>query len=303
MLMSCVQSITSQETRQNSTVEVPLLDNQQMPLVVLFDTTQLNQVLKNYIIKTVEETTDQRIPIIKKTVIEDIGYGVFTVSRNGLYFVSSTVMANRGKYLHCHLWKNNQSDVGIFGTDFSTGTLNTVMALKKGDRIYAKHDDNKADEQMYGNHWSMFSAYLIKNSIKDIGYEPGRIHERPAFTASMRTDSTLHSNEIIKFDQVWLNMGNGYNPTTGVFTVPRNGLYFVSSTVMSTVRHNLHCLLWKNNQITLGLFRLNYSSGTLHSAMPLKKGKIIYIKHDRGAEETMLGRHYSMFSAYLINEQ
>ncbi|XP_052072336.1 C1q-related factor-like isoform X1 [Mytilus californianus] len=205
MLMSCVQSITSQETRQNSTIEVPLLDNQRMPLVVLFDTTQLNQVLKDYIIKTVEETTDQKIPIIKKTVIEDIGYepgrkqerpafsasltssitlqsnevlkfdkvwlnmgnvydpttGVFTVSRNGLYFVSSTVMANRGQYLHCHLWKNNQSDVGIFGTNYSTGTLNTVMALKKGDRIYAKHDDNKAGEQMYGNHWSMFSAYLI----------------------------------------------------------------------------------------------------------------------------------------------
>ncbi|XP_076107066.1 heavy metal-binding protein HIP-like [Mytilus galloprovincialis] len=205
MLMSCVQSMASQETRQNSTVEVPLLNNQQMPLIALFDTTKLNQVLKDYIIKTVEEATDQRIPMIKNAVIEDIGYepgrnqerpaftasltssitlqpnevlqfdkvwlnmgnvydpttDVFMVPRNGLYFVSSTVMASRGLHLHCHLWKNNQSDVGIFGTDYSTGTLNTVMALKKGDRIYAKHDRNKDGEQIYGNHWSMFSAYLI----------------------------------------------------------------------------------------------------------------------------------------------
>ncbi|XP_052072337.1 collagen alpha-2(VIII) chain-like isoform X2 [Mytilus californianus] len=208
MLMSCVQSmIWSQEPDKNSSIEVSLLDNQQMPLVALFDTTKLNQVLKDYIIKTVEEATNQRIPIIKTAV------------------------------------------------------------------------------------------------IKGIGYEPGRIHERPAFTASMRTDSTLHSNEVIKFDQVWLNIGSGYNPTTGVFTVPRNGLYFVSSTVMSLHAQNLHCRLWKNNQITLGLFGFNYSSGTLHSAMPLKKGDIIYIKHDARAGETILGRHYSMFSAYLINEQ
>lgn len=75
MLMSCVQSMASQETRQNSTVEVPLLNNQQMPLIALFDTTKLNQVLKDYIIKTVEEATDQRIPMIKNAVIEDIGYG------------------------------------------------------------------------------------------------------------------------------------------------------------------------------------------------------------------------------------
>ncbi|CAC5406968.1 C1QL [Mytilus coruscus] len=208
MLMSCVQlMIWSQEPDKTPTVEVSLLDNQQMPLVALFDTTKLNQVLKDYIIKTVEETTDQRIPFIKTAVIEDIGY------------------------------------------------------------------------------------------------EPGRIHERPAFTASMRTDSTLHSNEIIKFDQVWLNMGNAYNPTTGVFTVPRNGLYFVSSTVMSLHAQHLHCHLWKNNQITFGLYGYNYSPGTLHSAMPLKKGEIIYIKHDNKAGESMLGRHYSMFSAYLIYEQ
>ncbi|XP_071180303.1 complement C1q-like protein 4 [Mytilus edulis] len=207
ILISGVQSIIwSQEFDINSTVEVSLLDNQQMPLVALFDTTKLNHVLKDFILQTVNEATDQRISIIKTAV------------------------------------------------------------------------------------------------IADIGYEPGRLHERPAFTASLTTTKPIHSNEVVKFDKVWLNMENAYNPITGVFTAPRNGLYFVSSTVRATHSSRLHCHLWKNNQSTLSLFGTNYSTGTINSVMPLKKGDIIYIKKDKRAGETILGGHYSMFSAYLINE-
>ncbi|VDI31541.1 Hypothetical predicted protein [Mytilus galloprovincialis] len=75
-------------------------------------------------------------------------------------------------------------------------------------------------------------------------------------------------------------MGNAYNPNTGVFTVPRKGLYFVSSTVRATHSAYLPCRLWKNNQPTLSLFSTNYFTGTINIVMPLKKGDIIYIKHD-----------------------
>ncbi|XP_076107069.1 cerebellin-1-like [Mytilus galloprovincialis] len=188
MLFSCVPSMNgSQDPDKNST--------------------KLNQVLKDYIMKTVEEVTDQRIPIIKNTVMEDIGY------------------------------------------------------------------------------------------------ETGQIHERPAFTASFSADDWPEPNEIIKFDHVWLNVGNGYDATTGVFTVPRNGLYSVTGTLMSVDAKNLHCHLWKNNDLIIGLFGHDYSSGTLNSAMLLEKGETIYIKHDNKVGEQMLGRHYSMFSAFLINEQ
>ncbi|XP_071180298.1 cerebellin-1-like [Mytilus edulis] len=208
MLISCVPSTNgSQDPDKNSTVEVSLLDNQQMPLIALFDTTKLNQVLKDYIMKTVEEVTDQKVPIIKNAVIEDI--------RN----------------------------------------------------------------------------------------ETGQIHEKPAFTASFSKDDWPKPNEIIIFDHVWLNVGNGYDATTGVFTVPRNGLYSLTGTLMSADGRNLHCHLYRDNQDTIGLFGHDFSSGTLHSAMVLQEGEKIYIKHDNKAREKMLGRHYSMFSAFLINEQ
>ncbi|XP_063397318.1 cerebellin-1-like [Mytilus trossulus] len=208
MLIGCVQPMNlPQEPDKKSTVEVSLLDTQQVPLVDLFDTTKLNQVLKDFIIKTVNEASDQRITIIKTAVIEDIGY------------------------------------------------------------------------------------------------ETVQIHERPAFTASFSADDWPEPNEIIIFDHVWLYVGNGYDATTGVFTVPRNGLYFVSGTLMSADGRNLHCRLYKDNQDTIALFGHDYSSGTLNSAMLLEEGETIYIKHDNKSGENMLGRHYSMFSAFLINEQ
>jgi hypothetical protein len=50
-----------------------------------------------------------------------------------------------------------------FGTNYSTGTLNTVLQLKKGDRVYIKKDSKHSNsaEHMYGRYWSMFSGYLI----------------------------------------------------------------------------------------------------------------------------------------------
>jgi hypothetical protein len=32
-------------------------------------------------------------------------------------------------------------------------------------------------------------------------------------------------NSVVKFEDVRVNRGHGYNPSTGVFTAPRTGLY------------------------------------------------------------------------------
>jgi hypothetical protein len=42
-------------------------------------------------------------------------------------------------------------------------------------------------------------------------------------------------NEIIKFDSMRTNIGGHYSPNTGVFTVPRPGLYMLSATVRAIV--------------------------------------------------------------------
>jgi hypothetical protein len=38
-------------------------------------------------------------------------------------------------------------------------------------------------------------------------------------------------NDVVTFDDVRVNRGQGYNPSTGVFTAPRKGLYHFSCVI------------------------------------------------------------------------
>ena len=110
-------------------------------------------------------------------------------------------------------------------------------------------------------------------------------------------------SEIIKFNSVRTNIGGHYSPNTGVFTVPRPGLYMLSATVRSTKGTHLHCALWVNDVMYERAFGTNYSTGSLNTVLQLKKGDRLYIKKDpkySNASEHMTGRHWSMFSGYLI---
>ena len=110
-------------------------------------------------------------------------------------------------------------------------------------------------------------------------------------------------NEIIKFDSMRTNIGGHYSPNTGVFTVPRPGLYMLSATVRATGDKHLHCALWVNDVMYERVYGTNSSTGSLNTVLQLKKGDRVYIKKDSkhsNSAEHMLGTYYSMFSGYLI---
>jgi hypothetical protein len=47
-----------------------------------------------------------------------------------------------------------------------------------------------------------------------------------AFHAALKYSlRNVPANTILKFEEVLLNKGNGYNPKTGIFTAPTNGIY------------------------------------------------------------------------------
>ncbi|CAC5425918.1 unnamed protein product [Mytilus coruscus] len=86
--------------------------------------------------------------------------GVFTSPRNGLYMISATMRSTASKHLHCELWVNEAMKEKIFGTNLSTGTVNAVLQLKTGDKVFIRKD-HRSGEGIIGRDWSMFSGYFI----------------------------------------------------------------------------------------------------------------------------------------------
>jgi hypothetical protein len=55
---------------------------------------------------------------------------------------------------------------------------------------------------------------------------------QPAFAAKLNSSRVITSNTVINFDSVLINTGNHYNGTTGLFTAPVAGKYFLRASIL-----------------------------------------------------------------------
>jgi hypothetical protein len=77
--------------------------------------------------------------------------------------LSATVRSTRGKHIHCALWVNDVMYERLFGTKYSTGSLNTVLQLKKGDRVYIAYYITDTSTVCLVN--VMFSRFNLLHSL------------------------------------------------------------------------------------------------------------------------------------------
>ena len=147
-------------------------------------------------------------------------------------------------------------------------------------------------------------SYFLHNYLWFVTDCLGYRKEIPAFSASRSQSKTLGPWEIILFDKVWTNVGNGYNPNTGKFTAPKCGLYQISGTVMSTDTKRLDVHLFKNDKQTISLFAgARYATGTANIVLKLQQGDTVYMKNHE-ITQTIYSNNsiYCVFSGFLISE-
>ena len=110
---------------------------------------------------------------------------------------------------------------------------------------------------------------------------------------------------MVKFEDVKINRGQGYDPSTGAFTAPRKGLYHVSCLILGYNRHAVHYQLNKNDALYTGGYSTKgvYTSSTISSLVEMKKGDRVFIKHRyTSSSEQIFGNHHSTFSGYFLQE-
>lgn len=89
------------------------------------------------------------------------GTGEFTAPASGLYEFNASFITNGAKWLELNLIKNGEFVVRGHAhmSHGSTGTLNAILLLQKGDLVYLRH--HRSDGSIIGYEYSMFSGHQL----------------------------------------------------------------------------------------------------------------------------------------------
>lgn len=129
-----------------------------------------------------------------------------------------------------------------------------------------------------------------------------------AFSADLghRGDLGPYNTEItLTFNNIFTNIGNSYNPTTGIFTAPVKGVYFFRFTVCGVQSSkSLGGFLYKNNEkiVSVGQWRSHnqhrYASNA--AVLQLDVGDVVSMKLLPGYTIYDSADNLSSFSGFLI---
>uniref|UniRef100_A0A665V534 Cerebellin 20 n=1 Tax=Echeneis naucrates TaxID=173247 RepID=A0A665V534_ECHNA len=138
---------------------------------------------------------------------------------------------------------------------------------------------------------------------------------RSAFSVALINDKSLkcfgpfRDNKVIIYKHVFLNLGDGYSVDTGIFTVPRSGVYSLALTVYSDAGSPGNSLaacatLRINGQLVSGPREKNMQdqedSATIVVALHLNAGDEVAVSLPIGCFLCDDSSHYNTFTGFLL---
>nr|CBX41728.1 putative C1q domain containing protein MgC1q79 [Mytilus galloprovincialis] len=141
------------------------------------------------------------------------------------------------------------------------------------------------------------------NSLLGDTYSPISSTE-VAFHARLKPHVTLGSSQTVVFDQVITNIGQAYNPHTGVFTAPSDGIYFFASTFLRPhTATQLHLQMVLNStEISRGHAATGGGSqeGSMNAVVYMHTGDVVKVRHFPGFGSEIIHGDWSFFTGYRI---
>nr|XP_022293693.1 uncharacterized protein LOC111104177 [Crassostrea virginica] len=144
---------------------------------------------------------------------------------------------------------------------------------------------------------------LLEERISDVHDHIANVSTRIAFTAVVTSYSSSWSSGILVFPNVVTNVGSGYNPSNGVFTAPRAGVYvfFVNVQAYSTYTIYVDIVLNGSTKVRTMAYGGNdyYDAGPNLAVLSLQTGDRVWVKHHSGQSYYYDGP-ITTFSGFLI---
>merc|ERR1711879_801216 len=103
---------------------------------------------------------------------------------------------------------------------------------------------------------------------------------RIAFSAGLTSTVNVTDHVNVTYDRVWLNNGDAYDASSGVFTVPYDGAYMFIFHALAEYDGYLWLDLYKNSEYQAAAYAHvtgEYGSASNAVVLELKKDDIVYV--------------------------
>ena len=127
--------------------------------------------------------------------------------------------------------------------------------------------------------------------------------QKVAFTAGVTSSSTTWNSGTLIFTSVILNVGNGYNPSTGVFTSPVAGTYVFYVTAVEYDKQYLKVDIVLNSVSKVRTRADNdaaFQTGTNMVVLNLQKGDSVWVRYASGKGYYTYSVPFTTFTGFLV---
>jgi hypothetical protein len=127
-----------------------------------------------------------------------------------------------------------------------------------------------------------------------------------AFSAILTTPLALGEHQIVEYDKVLTNIGNGYDSRHGHFTAPIKAVYLFSCSMMNIEGISKDYLEIVKNGIRVAHLYSDeddYSMATQVVIVMLEKGDMVWVRHsDTASSRSLNGGGYNTFVGTILFE-
>ncbi|XP_065928376.1 uncharacterized protein [Magallana gigas] len=144
----------------------------------------------------------------------------------------------------------------------------------------------------------------LEERISDVHDHITNVSKRIGFTATVSTSSISWNSGTLVFDVVITNVGNGYNPSTGVFTAPTAGEYVFFVNVQSYNINSIYVDVVLNGVTKVRTMAYTggsdyFDAGPNLVVLTLQKGDRVWVKYFSGQGYHINGP-ITTFSGFLL---
>ncbi|XP_045178499.2 complement C1q-like protein 2 [Mercenaria mercenaria] len=154
--------------------------------------------------------------------------------------------------------------------------------------------------------FAMKVAVLVLAAVHSTKSAPLSSDHTVSFSVGLSSTQNVYNKDTIKYDIIFVNEHNGYNPSTGVFTCPVPGLYVFHFHAYSSNKDTIMWLdLLHNGNVMVSVSGYNsHTVGSQTVLLKLQLGDRVQIQSKESQEFALFGlpqQIYSTFTGYVLH--